>query len=263
MERRFSCTACGKCCYGSLPLTLDEALDHAGRFPLAMMWTPVPQASKAFSLTARLGATLNLGKRKQIAVRVAPVAYLPPALPCPALNAKGLCAIHADKPSRCRTMPFFPYREEADQTDLLIPRSGWLCDTSAEAPAVYRDKKIVERGDFDSERSALVNQAAILGPYADWLLESVPTLKEELVRVARKRTGGHVVVNFSTLLPPASTGRRGRLRAPAIPRNDRVRRQDRRCAGARRIPPALPRMRRRVGEPVATAAEDHGMTGAE
>ena len=201
MERRFSCTACGKCCYGSLPLTLDEALDHAGRFPLAMMWTPVPQASKAFSLTARLGATLNLGKRKQIAVRVAPVAYLPPALPCPALNAKGLCAIHADKPSRCRTMPFFPYREEADQTDLLIPRSGWLCDTSAEAPAVYRDKKIVERGDFDSERSALVNQAAILGPYADWLLESVPTLKEELVRVARKRTGGHVVVNFSTLLP--------------------------------------------------------------
>ena len=32
-------------------------------------------------------------------------------------------------------------------------------------------------------------------------MERVPTLKEELVKAAKKRTGGHVVVNFSTLLP--------------------------------------------------------------
>ena len=37
--------------------------------------------------------------------------------------------------------------------------------------------------------------------YGEWLLESAPPLKEELIRVAGKRTGGHVVVNFSTLLP--------------------------------------------------------------
>ena len=33
------------------------------------------------------------------------------------------------------------------------------------------------------------------------MLESATALKEELLSVAKKRTGGHVVVNFSTLLP--------------------------------------------------------------
>jgi len=201
MERRFRCTECGKCCFGLLPLTLDDALAHAGRFPLVVMWTPVRQGTKSFSHAARLGTTVSLGKRKKIAVRIAPTAYIPPSLPCPALAPDGLCSIHAERPSRCRTMPFFPYREESDQAQMLIPRSGWECDTSATAPVVYRDKEIVHREDFDYEHDALVGQAAILGPYADWLLESVPTLREELVRVSKKRTGGHVVVNFSTLLP--------------------------------------------------------------
>jgi hypothetical protein len=96
---------------------------------------------------------------------------------------------------------FFPYREELDQAQMLTPRSGWECDTSPAASVVYRDQEIVHREDFDCELGALVAQAAILGFYADWLLESAPTLSEELVRVAKKRSGGHVVVNFSTLLP--------------------------------------------------------------
>jgi len=201
MERRFRCTECGKCCFGLLPLTLDDALKHTGRFPLVVVWTPVRQGTRPFGQAARLGTTVSLGKRKKFAVRVAPTAYIPPSLPCPALYADGLCSIHAEKPSRCRTMPFFPYREESDQAQMLTPRSGWECDTSALAPVVYRDKEIVHHGDFDFELGALVDQAAILGPYADWLLESVPTLREELVKVSKKKSGGHVVVNFSTLLP--------------------------------------------------------------
>ncbi len=201
MERRFRCTECGKCCFGLLPLTLDDALAHAGRFPLVVMWTPVRQGTKPFNHAQRLGTTVSLGKRKQLAVRIAPTAYIPPPLPCPALTLEGLCSIHAEKPSRCRTMPFFPYREESDQDQMLIPRSGWECDTSAAAPVVYRDKGIVHREDFDYEHGALLRQATILGPYADWLMESVPTLRDELVRASKKPTGGHVVVNFSTLLP--------------------------------------------------------------
>ena len=201
MERRFSCTACGKCCYGWLSLTLKDALAHSERFPLAVIWTPVRQGSKSFSMAARLGVTVGLRKRKKIAVRIVPTAYIPPSLPCPSLASDGLCSIHDDKPSRCRTMPFFPYREEGDQADLLMPRTGWLCDTSAEAPVVYRDKKIVGREDFDDERDELIRQASTLRSYGEWLLESAPSLKEELIRVAGKRTGGHVVVNFSTLLP--------------------------------------------------------------
>lgn len=201
MERRFLCTVCGKCCYGKLPLTLGDALLHAGRFPLAMQWTVVRQGAKSYALTARLGTTVRLGKRKPIAVQVAPISYLPATLTCPALAADGRCAIHAEKPLRCRTMPFYPWREKTDQADLLVPRPGWLCDTSAAAPVVYRDKAIVERADFDRERRALVDEAPIIRAYADRLLALAPNVAAGLEKAANKPQGGHLVLAFSGILP--------------------------------------------------------------
>lgn len=200
MERRFHCTACGKCCTGWLPLTLKDALAHAGRFPLAVVWTPVRQASKAFDITAKLGLTVKTRDKKKLAVRIVPTAYIPPSMPCPALTADNLCGIHAEKPSRCRTMPFFPYRDENDQADLLVPRAGWTCDTSATAPVVYRDKAVVERGDFDRELSELLEQAPILRAYGEWLLANVPAMTDNLTRAAMKPGGGHVAVSFASLL---------------------------------------------------------------
>lgn len=200
MERRFACTACGKCCFGWLPLTLDDALAHAGRFPLAVVWTPVKPASRAFATTARIGLTVRLADRKQVAVRIAPTAYLPPSMACPELKPDGLCAIHADKPSRCRTMPFFPYRAESDQADLLLPRSGWACEVGASAPVVYRDKAVVERGDFDREHEALLGQTPVLKAYGEALLGSVPGLPDALARAAAKPGGGHVALGFASLL---------------------------------------------------------------
>ncbi len=201
MERRFDCIACGKCCYGWLPLTLDDALSHVGRFPLFVVWTPVRKGGKSFEQTARLGVTIKLKKRNQAALRISPVAYIPPSLPCPELSDDGLCAIHGNKPLRCRAMPFDASRSEADQTDLLLPRAGWLCDISEKAAAVYDDGKIIGREDFDRERSALARDASILGPYGEWLLDSVPSLKQEIMKVASKPRGGYVVVNFLTLIP--------------------------------------------------------------
>ena len=99
MERRFHCTVCGKCCYGKLPLTLGDAVANAGRFPLAMLWTTIRQSAKSFAITARLGTTVKLGKRKQVALQVTPVSYMPPSLPCPALAPDGRCSIHADRKS--------------------------------------------------------------------------------------------------------------------------------------------------------------------
>ncbi len=201
MERRFSCTACGKCCYGLVPLTIDDALAHADKFPLVVIWTPVRQGGRAFRLTAAHGITIQLRKRKLAAVQIAPTAYIPPTFPCPELTEEGLCGIHAVKPQRCRTMPFSAYRDENDQDDLMIPRSGWLCDTSDEAPLVYRDKSIIDREDFEVEREQLVGDAAILKPYAEWLLDSVPSLRMELHKVAMKPGGGRVLVAFSSLIP--------------------------------------------------------------
>jgi len=97
-------------------------------------------------------------------------------------------------------MPFSPYREEADQADLLIPRPGWLCDTSTAAPVVYQDKDIVHRADFDHERQDLVDQAPIVRAYADRLLATAPNVAAALETAAGKPRGGHVVLGFTTLL---------------------------------------------------------------
>jgi Fe-S-cluster containining protein len=200
MERHFRCTACGKCCFGWLPLTIKDALAHAGRFPLAVVWTPIKQASKAFDITARLGITVRTRDKKQLAVRIVPTGYIPPSMPCPALTSDNLCGIHADKPSRCRTMPFFPYREEGDQADLLVPRAGWHCDTSSAAPAVYRDRAVVDRMVFDQEWGELRDQVPVLRAYGEWLMRSVPGMIDNLTKATMKPGGGHVVVSFASLL---------------------------------------------------------------
>lgn len=197
MDRRFSCVACGKCCFGWLPLTLNDAMSHAARFPLALLWTPVPHGTKAFNLSARIGITIRLRNRKQIAVTITPTAYLPPSFPCPELTTEGLCGIHANKPLRCRTMPFYPYREEQDQADLLTPRKEWRCDTSAAAPVVYHNKGIVERTDFDRERGELLEQAATMGAYADYVLKYMPWIIDSLGAIAQK-PGGHLITSLSS-----------------------------------------------------------------
>jgi Fe-S-cluster containining protein len=199
MERRFRCTACGKCCYGWIPLTLDDAVAHAARFPLAMVWTIVPQTARAFGLTATLGLSVKLAKRRRAAVLIAPTAYLPPEWPCPELTATGQCAIHEHKPARCRAMPFYAARDEQDQADGLAPRKGWACDTSAEAPVVYRDRRIVDRAAFDAERGALLAQAPAMRTYGEYVLKYMPWVTDTLEAMALK-PGGNLVMGLSSFL---------------------------------------------------------------
>lgn len=201
MEYNFECTICGKCCFGQVPLTIKDALTHASRFPLAIIWTPFGPGNRFFDHTSRLGSMIRLSKKKEIGVRITPTAYIPPSLPCPELADDNSCRIHTEKPSRCRTMPFSPYRDEKHQAELLMPRENWECDITEDAPVVYRDNKILEREDFDTEFKDLLGQVDTLRRYADWLLSSVPTLMKELNKVAKKKGGGQVVVRFFSLLP--------------------------------------------------------------
>lgn len=200
-ERHFACTACGKCCHGLLPLTLADAAAHAGRFPLGMMWTPVRQNQRSFELTARIGAKVRLRDKRTVAVRITAIAYVPPGLPCPALAEDGRCSIHDAKPARCRTMPFFPYLEEAEQAAQLVPRKGWDCDVSPAAPIVFRDRNIVDRTDFEAERNQLLTQAPILRAYAEAQLAGVPGLLDKLGMVAARPLGGDVLLGMASLLP--------------------------------------------------------------
>ena len=89
MERLFECTACGKCCAGWLPPTLTDALIHANRFPLFIIWPPIRQGGKAFNETARQGLTLKLKRGKKAAVRIYPASYIPPSMACSELTGDG------------------------------------------------------------------------------------------------------------------------------------------------------------------------------
>lgn len=201
MDRHFLCTACGKCCYGLLPLLLDEALTHAGRFPLAMLWTVLPAASRSAGLVSRLGASVTVGRRRTLAVEIGAVAWLPDTLTCPELTPDGLCAIHDDKPQRCRTMPFYAAREEAEQDSFLLPRPGWRCDISRTAPLVYRDGTITDRTAFDAERHRLEDQAAIINAYAHRLLAQSPALARDLDMLGKRSGGGRLALPFTAILP--------------------------------------------------------------
>ena len=173
---------------------------NAGRFPLCLVWTPLRYGGKDYPLVATLGTTIKLADRKTLAVLIVPTAYLPSSFPCPALGDDNLCTIHLHKPSRCKTMPFYPYREERFQADLLTPRQGWACNTSPAAPAVFQDKKIVFRDDFDQEREELLAQVPILRGYAEYMLKYSPSLVNSLVQAASKVKAGHVVTSLSSFL---------------------------------------------------------------
>jgi hypothetical protein len=97
-------------------------------------------------------------------------------------------------------MPFYPYREERDQADLLTPRKGWECDVSAAAPVVYRQGTIVDRGDFDRERRELLQQAPLLRTYADYMFKYTPALADKLALAAQSGAGGNVVASLSSFL---------------------------------------------------------------
>ncbi|PCI41107.1 MAG: zinc/iron-chelating domain-containing protein [Rhodospirillaceae bacterium] len=201
MKRHFDCTACGKCCHGWLPLSISDALAHADIFPLFLFWMPVRPGGKSYDLTRELGIELKLKKRKRAAVRVFPVSYVPTHISCPALQNDGLCTIHESKPQRCRTMPLSGARAESDQLDLLIPKPDWDCDVSDTAPLIYDDKHITERQNFEDERQVLIADSKILKPFANLMIDGAPKLRMDLEKVANRPKGGHLILNFSTLVP--------------------------------------------------------------
>lgn len=200
MKRHFACTACGKCCYGQLPLTIKDALVHAGRFPLALLWTPLRKGSKDFPSVSRLGVSVPLRKHPGLAALVVPTSYVPPNMACPALGPDMLCSIHDEKPTRCKSMPFYPYREERFQAEVLNPRKGWECDISDSAPLVFVDHKIVHRADFDQERHDIEEQVPIMQMFANYLFKYNPLLMATLALEASKPDPGQIVSSLSSFL---------------------------------------------------------------
>ena len=200
MALHFACTGCGKCCYGQLPLTVKDALLQAGRFPLALLWTPLRKGSKDFPMVSRLGVQVPLPKHPGLAALIVPTSYIPPTMSCPALGMDNLCTIHPTKPARCRSMPFYPYRDEKYQHELLKPRKGWECDTTTTAPIVFQNGKITQRDDFDQERRDLEEQVPLIRQFASYQFRYNPMLATMLALEAAKSSPGQVVTSLSSFL---------------------------------------------------------------
>ena len=166
-----------------------------------MLWTVVPPGSRSAGLVARLGASVTIGRKKALPVEITAVAWLPETTPCPELTPDGLCGIHSAKPQRCRTMPFYAGREEADQAPFLLPRPGWQCDISRAAPAVYDGGVILDRADFDAERQRLEQQAATIRAYATRLVSQSAPLVRDLEVLGKRPGGGRLALAFTGILP--------------------------------------------------------------
>ncbi|MBB4067261.1 YkgJ family cysteine cluster protein [Gellertiella hungarica] len=198
-EQRFACTACGLCCHGMLPLSIEEAFKWAHVFPLAMSATPVKPGTRGYAMK-EVAVTFSAGAKKPIQLIVTPVAFIPPTAPCPKLADDGLCSIHEEKPQRCRTMPFYAYKEEDSQRDMLVPRPGWKCATGEDAPVVYRDRKIVDRAEFQRERELLKGQAVALQRYVDTVARYDPGFSMRVQTAATAVVPGRVIVGFVSWL---------------------------------------------------------------
>lgn len=200
MGNRFACTACGKCCFGQVPLTIRDALAHVDLFPIALVWTPVRPQSRDFDCMARLGVKLRVSGKQDLAVQIVPTAYIPATLPCPALGDDNLCTIHDAKPLRCKTMPFYPFVDERVQSPFLSPRSGWDCDVSCNAPVVFDNGTILDRANFDAERRELEAQTPLIRQYAAFVRKFTPTLEDDLLRASRGARPGQIVTSLSSFL---------------------------------------------------------------
>lgn len=198
-EQRFACTACGLCCHGMLPLSIEEALKWADTFPLAMSATPIKPGTRGYA-TKEVAVTFSAGAKKPIHLIVTPVAFIPPTAPCPQLADSGLCSIHEEKPQRCRTMPFYAYKDEDSQRDMLIPRSGWKCATGEDAPVVYRDRRIVDRAEFQRERDVISGQSLLLQRYVDTLGQYDPGFVMRTQMASKAAVPGRVIVGFVSWL---------------------------------------------------------------
>jgi Fe-S-cluster containining protein len=181
-ERRFACTQCGACCDRSPEMLLSEAAALADVFVFRLMFrlyalprtlagcraSGLAGSAEAFHeskrLTAAFAARRHVAKRRQGAKAVEHVEYLVISAltldtgtgACAALGG-GYCTIYERRPLACRTVPFHYSRPEASaETDLeaFVGTPGYGCDTSARAPVVLEQGRIVDPEALRTRRDA-------------------------------------------------------------------------------------------------------------
>jgi Fe-S-cluster containining protein len=182
-ERRFACTSCGACCDRSPEMLLSEAAALADVFVFRLMFRlyelprtlagyrasgmagPAEAFHESKRLTAAFAARRHVAKRRQSGKAVEYTEYLVISAltldtgsgACTALSGRR-CGIYERRPLACRTLPFHYSRPEASaESDLeaFVGTSGYGCDTTAGAPVVVEQGRIVDAEALRARRDAV------------------------------------------------------------------------------------------------------------
>ncbi|MDQ6828799.1 MAG: YkgJ family cysteine cluster protein [Gemmatimonadota bacterium] len=115
---------------------------------------------------------------------------------CPALGEDGLCGVYERRPAMCRTVPLgwtVPDALAAAYLGAFTKRPGYKCDTSPNAPVMFRDGELVsleyraERDRAAALSGAEAHRLAVLlvrGGSEGWPL--IPTLPEILEQTSTR-----------------------------------------------------------------------------
>ncbi|HEX8240364.1 MAG TPA: YkgJ family cysteine cluster protein [Allosphingosinicella sp.] len=182
-ESRFACTGCGACCDRSPEVQLSEAAALADVFVFRLMfrlyelprtlsghWACGMEGSagafhESKRLTAAFAARRQVTKRRQGSKAVEYTRYLvisaltvdTGAGGCTALAGRR-CGIYERRPLACRTVPFHYSRPEASarrELEAFVATPGYRCDTTARAPVVLEEGRIVHPEALGTRRAAL------------------------------------------------------------------------------------------------------------
>jgi len=186
-ERRFACTACGRCCDKGPEMELSEATALADRFITSLLFKvhglplddrsdragpwwhaqgsriPVRPALEEQRRHLGLFASRRRADRRhdrQIFLTISATVDDDGRTSCPALR-DDRCGIYEIRPVTCRTVPLHysrPPSTLAGYLDRFTGTPGYRCDTGADAPVILAGNHVVDDG-IRAQREAAMRVA--------------------------------------------------------------------------------------------------------
>lgn len=221
----FRCNACGKCCTGSVALTIDECFALQGDFIMGLMWRAQPIGTYQLRgvdmndeeleiFYAQLRESFPIGKfgSQSAFIQVFPTAVDYAAMRevnpvCPKLGGDGKCSIYERRPKMCRSVPFQPIAPVALQGKILRGFADRYDCVSigdkAESMVIFDGEKIVDEkcaADFEANSFAVKQDAVVLSKLIAAAHQTQRTLVPSLHDIAGiAKSGGWIETDMLPL----------------------------------------------------------------
>jgi hypothetical protein len=97
-------------------------------------------------------------------------------------------------------MPFYPYRDERFQHEVMRFKNEWSCETDPSAPLVYADGRVVDRKDFEAERQKILEEVPLMRRYAAYMFKYSPHIVRQLTVASAHPQAKHIVTSLSSFM---------------------------------------------------------------